>query len=307
MYVARLLALTATAAAAASSVEDASATNKHAELLRSLTSSLAEVRALAAREYSHETANRKQFESTIDSYVTVLATLARDAGVEPPPALLEAYTAVSNKKTTVKAAAPSSPSPSTSTLFKKRKLHEEVPECYDIAGEACVPLPTACPEPEPIPPCNCPPQAPAPPFDPPPPPEIPLPFPPSEPPSPPDEPPPAPPFSPPAPSLVTLWVGGGVLMSILVPSLLVCMGMCKRFIASHTLMNPLHACLRCLRHSDAPLCRAFPSQTASMWASRMDGADGYKAVDDDVQIASDSEPDRVEQTVFYFVRALRTL
>ena len=44
-----------------------------------------------------------------------------------------------------------------------------------------------------------------------------------------------------------------------------------------------------------------------MWASRMDGADGYKAVDDDVQIASDSEPDRVEQTVFYFVRALRTL
>ena len=40
MYVARLLALTATAAAAAASVEDASATNKHAELLRSLTSSL---------------------------------------------------------------------------------------------------------------------------------------------------------------------------------------------------------------------------------------------------------------------------
>ena len=68
----------------------------------------------------------------------------------------------------------------------------------------------------------------------------------------------------------------------------------------------MHA-LGCLNHSDAHLCRAFPSQTASMWASRMDGADGYKAVDDDVQIASDSEPDRVEQTVFYFVRALRTL
>ena len=253
MYVARLLALTAMAAAAASSVEDASATNKHAELLRSLTSSLAEVRALAAREYSHETANRKQFESTIDSYVTVLATLARDAGVEPPPALLEAYTAVSNKKTAVKAAAPSSPSPSTSTLFKKRKLHEEVPECYDIAGEACVPLPTACPEPEPIPPCNCPPQAPAPPFDPPPPPEIPLPFPPSEPPSPPDEPPPAPPFSPPAPSLVTLWVGGGVLMSILVPSLLVCMGMCKRFIVC---FEPF-ACMPLDQHASLTLTRTL--------------------------------------------------
>ena len=68
----------------------------------------------------------------------------------------------------------------------------------------------------------------------------------------------------------------------------------------------MHA-LGCLNHSDAHLCRAFPSQTASMWASRMDGADGYnKAVDDVlVQIASDSEPDRVEQTVFYFVRAFR--